>query len=127
MRITGDRKIQVSEGETLTLQSTTANLSLLAQQADAGQELKIKFPLVNGTHQLRALSIGVGNLTIRSRSGQEWTTKLLAGPNLFNFLVEPVPDVWYCENDDGEPPPHPVSKGATVCEFCGGKIIYGSS
>jgi len=124
MKVTSDRKIQVSQGETLKLQSNTANLSLLGGNASAGQILHIQFPSEGGTHHLQATSFGGGNLTITSSLGEQWTTELSPGSNLFQFVVEPEPDDWYCENDNGIPPPHPVSKGDSICEYCGGKVIH---
>jgi len=122
MRVTSDSKIQVSRGETLKLQSSSANLSLLGKEVDAGQELHIQLSSVVGTHQLEATSIGRGNLTISSSSGEQWTTALFPGSNVFEFVVEPEPDVWYCENDDGAPP-HPVSKGEPIVWIPGSATI----
>ena len=124
MRITNDRSIRVSRGETLRLLSNTANLSLLGANASAGQVLEVQFPSAGGSHQLEAASIGGGDLTVTSGSGAKWTTQLFPGSNVFEFVVEPEPDAWYCENDDGTPPPHPVSKGDSICPYCGGRVIH---
>ena len=124
MKITNDRKIRISRGEILQLQSSAAKLSLLGADTEAGEELSIEVPPGRSMLRLQATSAGIGSLKVTSSTGEHWTTTLFPGSNLFEFVVEPEADEWYCENDDGNPP-HPVSKGDSICEYCGGKVIQG--
>lgn len=124
MKITNDRIVQISRGETLTLRSNKAELNLLNRKIAAGSELSIEAPRSGSLHRITAISGGISDLTVTSSSGQHWATTLFPGTNLFEFVLEPQADEWHCENDDGNPP-HPVSKGEDKCPICGGKVIHG--
>jgi len=123
MKISGDRKIRISSGETLTLRSNTARLNILGAEIQEGQEFAWTVPPGAKTIRFHAVSPNISELTVRSNSGEQWATTLFPGSNLFELVVEPEADEWYCENDKGNPP-HPVSKGESVCSFCGGKVKH---
>ena len=123
MRISGDRKIRISSGETLTLRSNTARLNVLGKEIPEGQEFAFAVPPGPKAIQFRAVSPDISELMIRSSTGEDWATTLFPGSNLFEVVVEPEADEWYCENDKGNPP-HPVSKGDSVCAYCGGTVKH---
>lgn len=124
MRIANDRKIQIARGESLTLRGSRADLSLVNGDAPGGSEIVVNAPTRGRSLWVRAFLSTSGEVSVTSSTGQLWTTALLPGINLFEFVVEPEPDEWYCENDDGNPS-HPVSKSDSICIYCGGKVIHG--
>jgi hypothetical protein len=65
-----------------------------------------------------------GTILFKSNVGTSSTGTLLPGTNIWEFVIEPQPDQWYCENDTGDPP-HPVYKGAAMCPLCGGRVLKG--
>jgi hypothetical protein len=127
MKITNDRTIQISRRETLTLKSSAANITRFgAETADTAskRELSLRAPHGRDILRIQATSTGFGDLTVTSSTGDHWTTALFPGSNLFEFVVEPEAEEWYCVNDTGNPS-HPVSKGDSMCSVCGGKVIHG--
>ena len=124
MRISNDRTIRISSGESLTLESNSAKLVRFGSASEGDGELSLRAPHDRNSFQIKATSEGFGELTILSNMGGKWTTALLPGSTLFEFIVEPQADEWYCENDTGNPP-HPVSKNDSMCSLCGGKILRG--
>jgi len=125
MRATSDRKIYISHGETLKLKSASAHLTLVGTDIPSAKELSITAGPKQRVIRIRADSEGIGALTVSTAKGEHWETTLFPGSSLVDFVVEPNPDEWYCENDTGNPP-HPVSKGDSKCKLCGGKVIHGS-
>jgi hypothetical protein len=123
MRIT-NRTIRISSRESLTLKSSSANLVRFGAHAADNRELSLRAPHGRNIFRIEATSTGFGDLTVISSTGDHWTTALFPGSNLFEFVVEPQADEWYCENDTGNPS-HPVSKGDSMCSVCGGKVIHG--
>jgi hypothetical protein len=124
MRAYSDRKLHISNGETLTLKSARAVLTQLGKDTAPAKTLSITAGPKQRLIRIRADSEGISALTVNSVKGESWETTLFPGSNLIDFIVEPVPDEWYCENDTGNPP-HPVSKGDSKCSLCGGKVIHG--
>jgi len=120
-----DRIIQISRNEKLRLTTSNAKLRWSGTDVPAVQEMEIIANPNKRVIQIQADSIGIGAMEISSSTGETWARTLLPGSNLFDFIVEPNPEEWYCENDTGNPP-HPVSKGDQRCNFCGGRVLHGS-
>jgi hypothetical protein len=125
MRAKSDRKIHISLGETLKLKSASAQLTRLGVDIAPAKELSLTAGPKQRVIRIRADSEGIGALTVSTATGEHWETTIFPGSTLFDFVLEPNPDEWYCENDTGNPP-HPVSKGDSKCKLCGGKVIHGS-
>ena len=129
MRILSDRRIRLEPGE--TIEATGDDMSLAVDGMGHVQTLDGVFRVQSPpdtpsmdplTMVMRAHAKKGTRITLTSSSGAAWHTMLPAGVHTFTFLIEPTPDTWYCENDDGNPP-HPVSKGDTTCPLCGGRVI----
>jgi hypothetical protein len=123
MNLTNDRTIRVSRGETVRVRSSGASLIVEGSQAAGSQELSLTAPAAGEAIVLHAASTGPGTLALHSSSGEEWSTSLAEGTSTFEFVLEPAADEWHCEFDDGDPV-HPVSKGDTVCPYCGGRVLH---
>jgi hypothetical protein len=120
-----DRKIGISRNETLTVNATNAQLIRLGTEGAPSQELRIVATHNRQTIRIQARANGIAALKVSSSTGERWETALFPGTNLIDFIIEPSPEEWHCENDTGDPP-HPVSKGDKHCKLCGGIVIHGS-
>ena len=96
MDILGDRRIRLSEGEVVTLQSDEATLSLDRLQPDAAERvISITAPPSRGRVVVHARASAGGSISLTSSTGANWKTVLSPGANIFQFVVEPRPDEYY--------------------------------
>jgi hypothetical protein len=125
MEMLDERRIRLQPGERVTAESDVAAFNVSGTQAlAAASALEFIAPRRPGVIVMQAHANMRGRITLTSNLGNGWTGIVAPGFNSFEFVVEPQPDVWYCENDDGNPP-HPVSKGDDRCSFCGGRVRRG--
>lgn len=114
MNVISNRKIHVSPGETLTVQGRAA-LNVAGQSGET-----IRFAAPNrGVFLLQAVTGAEADaISFESDRGGSWQSLLDVGLNVFEIVVEPEADEWFCANAN-QPPWHPVSKGDVKCPVCG--------
>jgi hypothetical protein len=127
MRAESDRKIHISSGESVKIKvrGPGGRLTLLGAKHAPSKELSIAAGPQQKLIRIRAESEIIDALTVSSTAGEHWETTIFPGSNLIDFVVEPDPDEWYCENDTGSSP-HRVSKGDSKCKICGGRLMHRS-
>jgi hypothetical protein len=121
-----DRRFRLSPGE-IVIASTSEGVQLSVDGLDAAKtnQVEITAPAGRSRVQLRvAASDDTGQVHFQSNEGGgRFTAIVPRGQNLFEFVIEPQPDEWYCESL--EIPPHPVSKNDATCPVCGLRVLHG--
>jgi len=115
--------IRLRPGERITA-TGNAVVFEVPDRGAAAETMHFVAPGRRAVVQMRGLASTRGPVTLTSSLGNTVTRIVDPGVVLFHFVIEPQPDEWYCENDDGNPP-HPVSKGDSLCRLCGGTIRRG--